>query len=88
MIRQIVSIYDRAADAFGPPAFVPALGQAIRNFQDEINRAAPDNSMHNHPDDFDLFHLGTYDDSTGKFHNLEEPKQIAIGKQLKTHGGN
>jgi len=86
MKQEVIAIYDRAADAFGRPFFVAALGQGIRSFQDEVNRAAQDNPMYNHPDDFDLFHLGTWDDHDGKFFNLPEPKQLAIGKQLKTNG--
>lgn len=38
--------------------------------------------MNRHPDDFDLFQLATWEDSTGKFNNLAEPKQLAIGKQM------
>lgn len=82
MKLEIVAIHDRAADAFGRPISVNALGQAIRSFQDEINRPAENNEMNRHPDDYDLFHLGTYDDNTGELTSLEEPKQIAIGKQL------
>lgn len=88
MKRQVIAIYDRAADAFGQPAFVEAIGKGIRMFQDEVNRNQPDNQVFNHPDDFDLFHLGEYDDNTGQFTNLAEPKQLAIGKQMKINGGN
>jgi len=84
MQMQIVAIHDRAADAFGRPIFVNSLGQAIRSFQDEINRPGDNNEMNKHPDDFDLYHLGLYDDNTGRMISLDEPKQIAIGKQLKT----
>ena len=82
MRLNIVAIRDRAADAFQQPFYVPALGQAIRAFQDGINK---DEQMMKHPDDFDLYHLGYYDDQTGQFANLDGgPKQIAIGKQLRT----
>lgn len=84
MIYQVVSVYDRAADAFGRPVFALALGQAIRSFQDEINRNERDNTMHAHPEDYDLFHLGEFDDATGKFTNLPDIKQLAIGKQMST----
>lgn len=85
MIYTIVSVHDRAADAYGRPIFVNSIGQAIRSFQDEINRPHENNEMNRHPDDFDLFELGTYDEHTGKFENLKDgPRQIAIGKQLKT----
>jgi len=82
MKMEIVAIHDRAADAFGRPFFCNALGQAIRSFQDEINRSGENNEMNRHPDDYDLFHLGEYDDNTGALTSLEEPKQIAIGKQM------
>lgn len=83
MIYQIVSVHDRAANGYGRPIFVAALGQAIRSFQDEINRAAADNEMSRHPDDFDLFHLGTFNDDTGQLASLPAPMQIAIGKQMR-----
>ena len=82
MKLNMVAVRDRAANAFQQPFYVAALGQAIRAFQDGINR---DEQMKNHPDDFDLYHLGYYDDETGLFTNLDGgPKQIAIGKQLRT----
>lgn len=84
MILQVVSIRDRAADAFTRPVFVHTTGQAIRSFQDEINREAADNEMQRHPEDFDLYHLAHYDDQTGQFRPLDNgPQQLAIGKQLK-----
>lgn len=78
----VVSVRDRAADAFGRPAFVAAEGAAIRSFQDELNRKAADNVMYEHPDDFDLFVLGSFDDSNGRFLLFDMPKQLAVGKQL------
>lgn len=82
MIYTVVSVRDRAANAFGRPAFVTAAGAGIRSFQDELNRAGADNVMNQHPDDFDLFELGVFNDETGKFVLFDEPKQIAVGKQL------
>lgn len=78
----IVAIHDRATDAYSTPIFVHTTGQAIRGFQDEINE--PNNPMSKHPDDYDLYQLGEYDNATGAFTNLKEPRQLAIGKQLKT----
>ncbi len=79
----VCSIRDRAAEAYGRPFFLPAVGVAIRSFQDEVNRRAEDNQVFQHPDDFDLFELGSFDDATGKFELHEAPKQLALGKQLK-----
>lgn len=84
MNLKIVAIRDRALDAYGRPIFVHTVGQAIRSFQDEINRAEANNEMNKHPDDYDLYLLGDYDDSTGKITNVTDgPQQIAIGKNLK-----
>lgn len=80
MRLMIVAVRDRALDAYLRPFFVNALGGAIRGFQDEINRA--DGEMFKHPDDYDLYHLGDWDDETGQF-TSQQPKQIAIGKNLK-----
>lgn len=84
MKQVVIAIKDRAADAFGRPAFVPSVGVAIRSFTDEVNRADPDNQMNSHPDDFDLFELGMYDDSTGVVEMLDSPRLLILGKQAIT----
>jgi len=79
----LCSVKDRAADAYGRPMFVPSSGVAIRSFSDEVNRAADDNQLHNHPDDFDLYEFGVFDDNTGQFEIYELPKLLSLGKQVK-----
>ena len=83
-MKQIIcTVKDRAADAYGRPMFVPSAGVAIRSFSDEINRDNPDNQLFNHPDDFDLYELGEFDDNTGLFSLHEQPKLLSLGKQVK-----
>lgn len=77
----IVAVRDRAADVFAQPNFVHSVGGAIRSFSDEINRVAHDNVLNKHPEDFDLYQLGVYDDNSGLFVS-DKPKQIAVGKDL------
>lgn len=77
----LVSIKDRAIDAYQPTASVRAEGEAIRSFQDAINNQQ-NAQLHAHPDDFDLYVVGYFDDQTGHIEPLDQPKQIAIGKQL------
>ena len=79
----ICTVKDRAADAYGRPMFVPSTGVAIRSFSDEINRNNADNQLFNHPDDFDLYELGEFDDNTGLFALHEQPKLLSLGKQVK-----
>jgi len=83
MKLNICSVKDRAADAFGRPMFVPSLGVAIRSFTDEINRNDAESQLFNHPDDFDLYDLGVFDDNTGVFLLHELPTMLCLGKQVK-----
>lgn len=79
----LCSVKDRAADAYGRPMFVPSVGVAIRSFSDEVNRKDADNQLFNHPDDFDLYEFGEFDDNTGLFSLHEQPKLLSLGKQVK-----
>jgi len=79
----LASVKDRAAEAYARPMFVPSAGVAIRSFSDEINRSDPENQLYNHPDDFDLYEFGEFDDSTGLFDLHEQPKLLSLGKQVK-----
>lgn len=77
----VVAVRDRATDAYMNPFIVPSLGVAIRSFQDEVNN--PQSPMNLHPDDYDLYHLGEFDQERGSLTSLADgPKQIAIGKNM------
>lgn len=79
---QVLSVRDRAAAVFGRPFFAPSVGTGIRSFTDFIN-AKEEGEMQKHPEDFDLFHLAEFDDESGVFTNLDTPRQLAIGKDVK-----
>lgn len=81
MKRLIFAVRDRASDTFGNPMFVPSRGQAIRSFADEVNRVSSENILSQHPEDFDLYELGFYDDDTALF-DTHGPQQVAVGKDL------
>lgn len=76
----VAAVRDRAADVFGIPFFSPTVGTAIRSFNDAVNSPEPSNQLRAHPEDFDLYQLGTYEDHHGLFEMLAQPHQIAIGK--------
>lgn len=82
MIYYILTIRDRAANCFDRPSFHLSVGAAVRSFTDEVNRAAQDNMLYKHPEDFDLFVLGEYDDNSAKF-VCGEPRQVAVGKDVR-----
>lgn len=77
----VLAVRDRSADCFGTPMFTVSKGTAIRSFSDEVNRVDPNNMLNKHPEDFDLYELGSYDDATGVF-DCGTPRQLAVGKDL------
>lgn len=80
----VFAVRDRALDAFMRPFFMPTEGMAIRSFQDEVNRKDENNPLAQHPEDYDLYTLGTFDEDRGHFTQGEgEPHQIAIGNQMR-----
>lgn len=83
MISVIVSVKDSAAEAYGRPMYLQSLGVAIRSFTDEVNREDKDNQLFNHPDDFDLYELGLFDDSIGRYELRDNPTVIVRGKDVK-----
>jgi len=74
----LVAVKDRAVDAFMNPFVVPSRGMAIRAFGDEMNKS--DSAMRAHPDDYDLYELGEFDQDTGVV--VSDVKQLAIGKNV------
>lgn len=84
MIRQVCAVRDGATGLFGMPFFVPAIGAAIRSFSDEANRAAADNPVYAHSEDFTLHVLAEYDDETGTFVTAPDmPRELVRGKDVK-----
>lgn len=82
MQQIVVAIFDTATQSYSRPAFVAARGAATRSFSDEINRPDKDNPLYQHPDDFDLYMLTTWDDSTGEFQPMR-PELLVRGKDLR-----
>lgn len=82
MLLQVVVLRDSAIDAFGTPYFVTHLGSATRGLGDAVNGGNADLSVSKHPEDFALYHLGSYDDGTGMFELLPTPRQIVRAVDL------
>lgn len=80
MITKIVAIKDSAIQAYTQPMFVPHTGGAIRSFTDAIQNPPAQNDMFKHPTDLELYELGEFDDSTGRFATYDDPKLLLRGK--------
>jgi len=81
MKQIVVSIRDRAAQCFSRPVFTQTEGTAIRSFTDEINRPGPDNQLAAHPEDFDLYCVGVFEDDDGSFVCETPPRLLIKGDQ-------
>lgn len=66
----VCCVRDSAADVYGVPMFMGSKGQAIRSFSDEVQREAPDNMLSRHPEDFELYEIGSYDDAAAMFESV------------------
>jgi hypothetical protein len=77
MKQLVFAVYDSKAELFNQPMFFTALGEAIRAFGDEANRA--ESAIHKHPHDFCLFHIADYYQDTGLMEPLTTPKSLGLG---------
>lgn len=82
MIQQIFSVYDNKAKAFCFPFFAANKELALRYFANGANDATLQLCLH--PEDFSLFHLGSWDDETSKFSPFDAPQPLGIAASFKT----
>lgn len=64
-MKIIMCLRDTKSELFMQPFFVPTVGVAVRNLQDELSRGGDDNQLAKHPGDYQLYSLGVWDDETG-----------------------
>lgn len=78
MIHQVYAVFDHAAKAFLPPFLLRNDGQATRAFSDAVN--SKNHQFNEHPGDYNLFLIGTFDDTTAVFSGREPgPKNLGGG---------
>lgn len=75
----ILAVRDRQLDAYMRPFVAQSIGQALRSFRDEVNRKDAD--MNAHPEDYELYSLGEFDEETGVIISVV-PKQVALATNL------
>lgn len=71
MILKIFSIRDAKGEFFGTPFFQGTTGEAERSFRAAVNDSKT--TISQFPEDYDLYYLGEFDNSTGKFNALDTP---------------
>lgn len=63
MILKVCAVYDLKAKAYMQPFFGGNVGSAMRGFGDEVTREG--SPIAKHPEDYQLFELGNFDDNSG-----------------------
>lgn len=72
----VVAVRDSAAGIFGQPMCMQSKAVAIRAFADEVNKPHEQNQWNKHPEDFEMFVLGQWDDESGTFELLKSPESL------------
>lgn len=86
MILKIFTVYDSKAEAYLQPFYMQSKGAAVRAFADSCND--PQSQFFKHPEDFTLFELGEYDDSTAKITSHQTLKSIGLALEFKNSDNN
>lgn len=64
MTQHIISVFDLATETFARPFTVQHPAQAVRSFTEESNN--PESEICKHAKDYELWILGSMDESTGE----------------------
>ena len=81
MELKIYSIRDSKAEIYNAPFFQKTHGEAERSFKTLANDQK--STVCQHPEDFDFWFLGVYNDQTGTIQSLETPQHIAKAISMK-----
>lgn len=80
MKLQAYSIHDQKSGKFHLPIYKHTHGEAEREFKSIVNDDK--STLNKYPTDFDLYHIGEYDDNSGKFAPLDTPYHLVKAIQL------
>lgn len=81
MLYQVLSIYDSKPRYYCKPFYATTVEEALRSFVDIVND--PTSAYFKHPEDYTIFHLGTFDALTAKYTPLETPVSYGLALQFK-----
>lgn len=81
-MKPIIVVRDRAIDVYGTPFVTQTTAQAVRSFTDEVNNTQGNSAIAQHPDDYDLYIIGHYDETIAGITPLEMPELVVRAKDL------
>lgn len=86
LLKPILTVKDRALDIYNLPFTQTTVAQGVRGFTDEINSDPERSGLAKHPDDYDLYIIGHYDEINGHLVPLDKPELVVRGKDLIRRG--
>lgn len=81
MKKRLYAIHDAKIEAFNSPFTMHTVGEALRGFVEVVND--PSTQFCKHPEDFTLFELGEYEESSGTISPYATPKPIGKAIEYK-----
>jgi hypothetical protein len=78
------SVFDKAVNAFLPPLYFRARGEALRSFTEAVNK--PTEQFNKYPMDYLFMYLGEWDDSNGVFSPVDPERVIGAHECLVDPG--
>lgn len=87
LTKPVLVVKDRALDIYNLPFTQTSVAQAVRGFTDEINNDPTKSNIAQHPDDYDLYLIGHYDEVEGRLMPLDRPDLVVRGKDLIRNKG-
>lgn len=79
MIKQVYSIYDAKAENYSPTFTASNNADAVRAFERDVNSDNPQSMLCSNPEDFTLFHLGSWDSESGVYNMSEAKTSLGLG---------
>lgn len=77
MKKPVVAVKDKKIGMFDSPFVVRHPGEAMREFDTVIKDT--NTKFGKNPEDFDLYQIGTYDESTGELETISPPTHLSSG---------
>ena len=77
----LYSVFDAKVKYFHNPMFMRNKGEAIRSWQEAANDEK--SQICRHPNDFDLFEIGEFDDQPAKITMHTTPESIGLAVHFK-----
>lgn len=81
----VFALRDRQSAVFQLPMCVPAFGPLVRELTDAVNDER-NGMLYKHPEDYQLYRLGDFDDNTGVFSCEKLPDMVLDCGSLARRG--